>query len=45
MLCQEIYFSNKKEVENKQNTVHKNLENIVKFGKTVVDVIIFNENI
>lgn len=45
MLCQEIHFSNKKEVENKQNTFHNNLENIVKFGKTVVDVIIFNENI
>lgn len=44
MRCQEIYFSNKKEVDNKQNTVHNNLKNTVKFGKTVVDIIIFNEN-
>lgn len=42
---QEIHFSNEKEVENKQDTVHNNLENTVKFGKTVVDIIIFNENI
>lgn len=44
MMRQEIFFSNKKEVENKQNTVHNNLENAAKFGKTVVDIIIFNEN-
>lgn len=45
MMCQEICFSNKKEVENKQNTVHNNLENTVASGKTVFHIIIFNENI
>lgn len=37
--CAKKCFSNKREVENKQNAVHKNLENTVTSGKTVFHII------